>query len=164
MRRPLLDSPALTAHGAVIGRPRKPPPADAARHIQSFAADGFSVVGIAEKFGVSCDVFRRWVSDSPQLREALDRGREKERHTLHNRLYRIAVESDDEKAASIAAMFLLKARHGYKEGDPGEQANRVSVTFYLPGALSREDFMKTVSVHEQRTDDEPVPTAGLIRT
>jgi Homeodomain-like domain len=135
-----VQTPTLGALGGVIGRSRKEAPADAALHIQFFAADGFSIVGIAEKFGVSRNTLDRWIADSPDLREALDRGREKERHTLHNRLYRIAVESDDEKAASIAAMFLLKARHGYKEGDPGEQANRVSVTFNLPGALTREQF------------------------
>ena len=164
MRKPLLEQPAVTRTGAVIGQPRKDPPADAAKYIHAFAADGFSVVGIAEKFGIDRSTFDRWMTGFPPLREALDRGREKERHTLHNRLYRIAVESDDEKAASIAAMFLLKARHGYKEGDPGEQANRVNITFNLPGALSREDFLKTVSTHEQRTENLPVPATRLIRS
>lgn len=159
------DAPRLVpAAGSLGGQPRKEPPADAAHHIRAFAADGFSIVGISEKFGVDRKTLERWLTDFPELREAFDRGREKERHTLHNRLYRIAMEGDDEKAASIAAMFLLKARHGYKEGDPGDQANRVSVTFNLPGALSREDFMKTVIHEHQSPDDEPVPGTGLIRT
>ena len=139
------DAPRLVpAAGSLGGQPRKEPPADAALHIRAFAADGVSIVGVAERFGIDRKTFERWLADFPELREAFDRGREKERHTLHNRLFRIAMESDDEKAASIAAMFLLKARHSYREGDPLEQANRVSVTFNLPGALSREDFMKTV--------------------
>lgn len=161
------DAPRLVpAAGPLGGQPRKEPPQDAAHHIRAFAADGFSIVGVAEKFGIERKTLERWLTDFPELREAFDRGREKERHTLHNRLFRLAMEADDERASSIAAMFLLKARHGYKEGDPGEQANRVSITFNMPAALSREDFLKTlVSVHEQQpADDEPVPRTGLIRT
>jgi transposase-like protein len=135
------DAPRLVpALGSLGGQPRKDPPADAALHIRSFAGDGFSIVGIAEKFGIERKTLDRWLDDFQELREAFDRGREKERHTLHNRLFRIAMESDDEKAASIAAMFLLKSRHGYREGDPGDQANRVSITFSLPGALTLEQF------------------------
>jgi hypothetical protein len=37
-------------------------------------------------------------------------------------------------------MFLLKARHGYREGDQQEQANKVSVTFNLPGAMTAEQY------------------------
>jgi transposase-like protein len=135
------DPPRLVpAAGSLGGQPRKEPPADAALHIRTFAADGFSVEGIAEKFGIGAKTLDRWMTDFPELREAFGRGREKERHSLHNRLYRIATESDDEKAASIAAMFLLKARHGYKEGDQGDHGNRVAITFCLPGALSIEQF------------------------
>jgi hypothetical protein len=63
-------------------------------------------------------------------------GRKLERHTLHNALYRLATEQGDK----IAAMFLLKARHGYREGDQGDQANRVSINFTLPGAMKPEAF------------------------
>lgn len=45
-----------------------------------------------------------------------------------------------QKGIVIAAMFLLKARHGYREGDQGETANRVSITFALPGAMKPEQF------------------------
>jgi hypothetical protein len=135
------DPPRLVpALGSLGGQPRKNPPADAALHIRAFSGDGFSIVGIAEKFGIERKTLERWLADFPELKEAFDRGREKERHTLHNGLYRIATQTDDLKAASIAAMFLLKSRHGYREGDPGDQANRVSVTFNLPGALTLEQF------------------------
>jgi hypothetical protein len=159
------DAPRLVpAAGSLGGQPRKEPPADAAHHIRSFAGDGFSIVGISEKFGIDRKTLERWLADFPELREAFDRGREKERHSLHNRLYRIAMESDDEKTAVLAATVILNSRHGYRRDDQGEQASRVNITFNLPGALSREEFMKTVSIDEQRTDDEPVPGTGLVRT
>ncbi|MCY1310270.1 hypothetical protein D9M69_600390 [compost metagenome] len=44
-----------------------------------------------------------------------------------------------------AAIFLLKARHGYREGDQSEIANKVSINFQLPGALRLEDFARDVS-------------------
>lgn len=159
------DAPRLVpAAGPLGGQPRKEPPGDAAGHIRAFAADGFSIVGISEKFGVDRKTFERWLADFPELREALDRGREKERHSLHNRLYRIAMESDNEKAAVLAAQTILNSRHGYKQGDSADQANRVNITFNLPGALSREEFLKTVVHEQQPPDDEPVPRTGLIRT
>lgn len=142
------DAPRLVpAAGSVGGQPRKEPPADAAHHIRAFAADGFSIVGVAEKFGIERKTLERWLSDFPELREAFDRGREKERHTLHNRLYRIAMESDDDKAASIAAMFLLKARHSYREGDQLE-SNRVNVVINLPAPRNMSEFIVQSEVEE----------------
>jgi hypothetical protein len=40
----------------------------------------------------------------------------------------------------VAAMFLLKARHGYREGDQSDSAGRVSVTIALPGAMTLQQF------------------------
>lgn len=130
MRRPLVPN-------ATTGRPRKHPPADAAQRIEALSADGFSLIGIARGLGVNRDVLARWFEEQPALKEALDTGRETERHTLHNVLYRLATEGNDK----IAAMFLLKARHGYREGDQEQQANRVSINFQLPGAMKREQLI-----------------------
>jgi hypothetical protein len=44
-------------------------------------------------------------------------------------------------------MFLLKARHGYREGDQSEMGNKVSVTFNLPASLSLDQFHKVID-HE----------------
>jgi hypothetical protein len=140
------DAPRLVpAAGSLGGQPRKDPPADAAHHIRAFAGDGFSIVGISEKFGIDRKTLERWLAAFPELREAFERGREKERHTLHNGLYRIATQTDDLKAASIAAMFLLKARHGYREGDQSESA-RVNVVINLPGARPMSELIVQAEV------------------
>lgn len=133
--------PTLGARGGVVGRPPKPPPVDAAERIEKFAAEGRSVVGVAVSMKTTREILRRWMSEYPELAEAYDRGKERERHELHQILINNA--RDGEKP-NINAMFILKCRHSYREGDPGEQAQRISVTFNLPGAMSREDFMKTV--------------------
>lgn len=55
---------------------------------------------------------------------------------MHNLLYRQAMEQGN----ATAAMFLLKARHGYKEGDQSGHAGRVNVTIALPGAMTLQQF------------------------
>jgi hypothetical protein len=118
------------------GRPKKEPPPGAADKVKELASEGHSTVGIAERFNVSVDTFNRWTDEDPELKFALDKGREKERYTLHNSLYMAATEGGN----ASAAMFLLKSRHGYREGDQSEQGNRVSITFALPGAMPLNDF------------------------
>lgn len=102
----------------------------------ALASDGFSVIGVAHRMGVGKDAFARWLEEDPTLKEAFDHGRENERRALHNKLYRLAMENDN----APAAMFLLKARHGYREGDQSEQANRVSINIALPGAMTLQQF------------------------
>lgn len=133
------------------GRPRKQPPGDAAVRIAELAADGWSIVGIAEKLGVAKHTLANWLREHEGLQEALDRGREKERRTLHNVLYRRAVEGDG-RESSLAAMYLLNTRHGYRVEQP-EGGNRVSITFNLPGAMSREDYMRSVLPPGDDTSD-----------
>lgn len=123
----------ISARGKVMGRPRKLMPADADKRAENAAADGASIGGIATSFGVSTEVFNRWLEEQPSLKAAIDRGRE--RHVLHSGLVRAA-----KKGNIVAMMFLLKSRHGYREGDQGSTANRVSITFSLPGALKPEQF------------------------
>lgn len=114
----------------------KHPPADAAQLIRDLAADGWTIVGVANRLGVVKETFRRWLDEDPELQDAFDAGREAERYALHNMLYRQAMESGN----ATAAMFLLKARHGYKEGDQSDQVGRVNVTIALPGAMTLQQF------------------------
>lgn len=118
------------------GRPPKAPPADAARLIHDLAADGWTVLGVANRMGVAKETFRRWLDDDPTLQDAFDTGRETERYALHNMLYRQAMEHGN----ATAAMFLLKARHGYREGDQSQSGGRVNVTIALPGAMTLQQF------------------------
>lgn len=119
-----------------IGRPSKRPPADAVERVRELSAEGHSTVGIAQQLGVGRKTFDKWRTEFPDIEEAYREGVERERYTLHNVLV--------EKAKGgniVAAIFLLKARHSYREGDQSDQAGRVSVNITLPGALSMEKFV-----------------------
>ncbi|MEP7063769.1 MAG: hypothetical protein ABI881_15370 [Betaproteobacteria bacterium] len=153
---------------ARITRPRIKPgpapkvaPADAAQRIEAMAADGFSIVGVARGLGTSKDTLHRWMDDDPSLQEAFDSGREKERHALHNMLFRQAVEKNN----VVAAFFLLKCRHSYVENAAVESGNRVQITFTLPGAVPLADFQtKTIEHGQPDNRDERVSAPSLALT
>lgn len=119
---------------------RKKPKADAAEVIYKLASEGHSILNITKALGVSKELFYLWKEQYPELEEALQLGKEKERHDLHNALYQSAMNGN-----VTSAIFLLKARHGYREGDQSDQANKVAITFNLPApAQSVDDYMRTV--------------------
>jgi hypothetical protein len=174
VRKPLLEIPTLTAAGAVVGRPRKPcppypvreirqqPPQDVYATIHQLAVAHKALKVIAHELGTNPEMLRRWMTDDPQLTWAYDSGKAVAEHELKMCLVEGARENE---RLNLSALVVLKCAHGWREGDPGEQASRVNITFNLPGALSPEDFMKqVVSVNEQRTEDKPVPRTSLIRT
>ncbi len=141
MPKAVLPVQTMTENGAIVGRPRKAPPPDAARRIQQLAAEGRPVVGIAAVFGTTREVLRRWMKESPELQDAFAAGREAERHELHQILLR---DARDGGKPNINAMFLLKSRHSYREGEPEESSPRVNLTVNIPIALSKEEYLKTV--------------------
>ncbi len=118
---------------------KKNPPQWCAAETRALAATGHNVRGIAAYFGVSSETFNRWMDEDGEIAEAFSNGRESERMVLHNSLFVAATQ----KGNAVAAMFLLKARHGYREGDQSEQSNRVQVVFNLPGAMTAEQY-KTI--------------------
>lgn len=142
------------------GRPRKEPPPDAAEVIRQACATGANKIGVCMALGCSADVLDRWLDEDATLKEAFAHGREKERTTLHNVLYESAI-SGNGKDSLIAAMFLLKSRHGYQEGQQESQANRVSVTFNIPAATPLNQFM--VIDNEPNHRAEPVPAKFVSR-
>jgi hypothetical protein len=115
---------------------RKEAPVYLAAQVAALASTGFSKLGIARHFQVHLATLNRWLDEDDDAAEAFRQGRESERQALHNLLYKLAIEDKDK----VSAMFLLKARHGYREGDQQEQANKVSVTFNLPGAMTAEQY------------------------
>ena len=119
-----------------IGRPRREPPPNAVQIIQEAAAQGGSKKAVGMRLGVHTAILTRWFDEHPELQEAFDSGREQERQMLHN-----VLTSAAQGGNIVAAMFLLKARHTYREGDQEIGANRVSINFQVPGALPMDKFM-----------------------
>lgn len=119
-----------------VGGVFKHPPKDAAGKIQEWSANGYSKKAIASRFGVSFDTLQRWIEEDSGLQEAFQAGREKEHHALFNALFTQATT----KGNTTAAIFLLKSRHGYREGDQSDNANKVQINFQLPGAMPMAQF------------------------
>lgn len=128
---------APITHRPLAKAGRKPtlPPANAMDQVRALAADGWSIVGIANRMGVDPKTFNLWLEREPMLHDAFALGREEERRTLHNIIYRKAVEKGD----ITAAIMLLNGRHGYRS-DQSDQGSRVNVTIALPGAMSLQQF------------------------
>jgi hypothetical protein len=99
--------------------------------------------------GCCLDVLIRWLDKFPELKEAFAEGREIERSALHGKLFEAAMNG-----AVVPALFLLKSRHGYREGEQEGQANRVSVTFNIPGALPLESYVIEDEAGTQRISDK----------
>jgi hypothetical protein len=145
--------------GATMGRPRKKPPIGAADKVRLLAADGHSLIGIAERLGVALDTFKRWTDEDPALQAALASGREKERFRLHNLLSKAA------DAGNITAMiFLLKAKHGYVEGQQESSSNKVSIVFQLPGAMQPEQFFTMENNDDRHSENLALPRTGVVRS
>jgi len=148
MTKPITHRPLKRAGGVIDPPPFAslwPQPTDdaparnAAERIRAHAADGWSVLGIAHCMGVNPRTLNRWMEEHPELKDAFDLGREQERRTLHNMIYRKAVEKGD----LTAAMCLLNSRHGYRS-DQSDQGGRVNVTIALPGAMTVQQYMTAI--------------------
>lgn len=122
------------------GRPRKEPPPNAIEVIREAASKGATKKGAAFALQVSEDILSRWFNEHPELQEAFEKGRERERQTLHDTLYDTAINGTG-KERLIAAMFLLKSRHGYREGEQETAHNRVQINFQLPGAKPMDSYI-----------------------
>lgn len=145
----------------VSGRPRKVAPPDAAEVIREACAHGASKVGVAMALACDVAVLNRWLDEDPALAEAFAHGRERERQTLHNVVYQTAM-SGAGKDSLLAAFYLLNSKHAYVSGQQESQANKVSITFNLPGALKPEQF--TIENHDRSTANLALSDSNIERS
>lgn len=127
-------------HPKPTGRPKLQPPTDAIEVIRKAASAGATKKGAAFALQVSDETLNRWFQEFPELQEAFEQGKERERQTLHDVLYDTATKGSG-KEKLIAAMFLLKSRHGYREGEQEAVHNRVQINFQLPGAKPLDAYV-----------------------
>ncbi len=118
--------------------------------VQRWSSEAATKGAIARRLGMDSKTFRVLMEQDPDAKAAYEEGRETEHLMLVSALKRQMDRSP------VPAIFLLKTRHGYREGDQSEQANRVSVTFNVPGALSLDAFKsnKVIEHNADGYDDE----------
>ncbi|MCC5906997.1 MAG: hypothetical protein JJU13_12355 [Balneolaceae bacterium] len=113
--------------------------------IRRLGARGVSEVDITKALGISFPTWKRLKSEDEQALEALEEARREEESELVGVLYEAATKDKN----LTAAMFLLKARHGYKEGAEQVNANQVNVKITLPGAMNENEYQKLVQVNNE---------------
>lgn len=112
-----------------MAAPRKNPPKDTVEVTEQMASQGYSIVGIAKKLGVSVPTFKRWCEDYEEIQQAFDFGRETQRQALIALITQSAVAG---KGANANAMFLLKTMHGFREFDSPNTKVDVAVNTIQP--------------------------------
>lgn len=114
------------------------------------AAGGRDLASIAAALGVGRDAFRRLRQEDDQAREAIDRGRA----ALGDELTDILLEQA-RNGVTVAAIFLAKARCGWREGEPmpGSIVNNTQINIQIPERMSDEEFKSIIEgKHHERRD------------
>ncbi len=141
-----------------IGRPRKLLPPNSLDLIRTLAARGLRETEIAAGLGMSVWTWRRLREEDPDAKRAWAEGRTVEHDVLVGSLMRQATgapaQYDDAgnllRAELLpvpgAAMFLLKARHSYRDAGPtdGAAEGRPVINIVIPASLPASDFAKLI--------------------
>ena len=120
----------------------KEPPHDVLEIVEKACANGCTVEQIAGALGVNRKLFGEWRERYPEIEAAMTAGRAVEHDALVGALFKAATR---EKGPNlVAAIFLLKARHAYREGEAPVN-NTVSINFMLPKSLTPEQYAAKVA-------------------
>jgi hypothetical protein len=120
-------------------QPKKTLPKNGLQKIRNLAERGVSETDIAKSLGMSYKTWQRIKEEDPNAKDVLEEARQIEETKLFGILFEKAMNGD-----STAAMFLLKTRHGYREGAELVNANQVNVKITMPGAKDPVSYLKEV--------------------
>ncbi|MCC5927593.1 MAG: hypothetical protein JJU41_13660 [Bacteroidetes bacterium] len=115
--------------------------------IRDLAQRGVNETDIAKALGLGYDTWVRIKREDETTREVLEQARMIEHDKLFGVLYEKAMKGD-----STASMFLLKTRHGYKEGAEVQNTNAIAVQITLPGSMKPEEYIKTMQINQQEDE------------
>ena len=104
--------------------------------VRKLTSKGCSEITIAKGLGIGRKTWEIWRDEYPEIRQAWQEGRGIEHDALVGALF----ESATKQKNVTAAIFLLKARHGYRENQDITIQNKVAVTFEVPGALKPDVY------------------------
>ena len=118
---------------------------------EEMASKGAALHTIAREMGIRWPTFLELRRSDERLEEAIATGRGKEHDALVGRLFEIATMSKGKEAVT-ACIFLLKTRHGYREGEPLESRLQVAVQIKLPGSLTEEQYRNLIATHPEAAE------------
>ena len=136
------------------GRPFIEPTAEDVAFIERSAGEGCDMIEIARGLHISKTTLSRWRKDHETVAEAIEIGRAIEHKALRSKLHEKAMAGD-----TVALLFLLKCRHGYREGDQSERGGGATITINLPGAMPLDKFLNVEHGPDSRAERLPNPTS-----
>lgn len=100
---------------------------------------------IARALGVTVKTLKRILDDEPELTDAVEAAREAEEAELRDCLMRSARSGD-----TVAALFLLKTRHGYRDRDDGKVKveNRGGGVLVVPGTVPLHEWEASAAIQQ----------------
>lgn len=109
---------------------------------------------IAKALGITVKTLRRLVDDDPALTDAADAAKDQEEAELRDALMASARKGD-----TVAALFLLKSRHGYRDRDDGKKAAEgfQGGVLVVPGPMRDADFDAMVFKQQARWRERQQP-------
>lgn len=125
--------------------PKKEPGPGDAKQVHRLTAAGHGHASIAAKMGISKLAFQRWLKDHQEIRAAYEAGLAVEEQEILSELRKIL-----KKGNATPGIFLLKARHGYREGESQIEDNRVQISVQLPASLSPEQYKQVIDVTKKQ--------------
>lgn len=120
--------------------------------IEFYACNGLSQTTIAERLGLTGSMFSRCIRHQPEVAAALARGKADMEYELKDCLMGMA-----RRGNVIAAIFLLKAQHGWRDNDPPPEA-KPAVQVLINAPLTTEQY-KELSAHNITPLHLPPPKA-----
>ena len=131
-----------------MARPRKRIPRGGLEKINRLAAVGATEAQIASALHMSVPTWRKLRRTDPRAAEVFAEARALEEEALVGRLRRVA-DDPDHPQALVAAMFLLKSRHHYRDQGPVDGAAaepRVQISLTLPSAMPAERYREAITI------------------
>lgn len=126
--------------------------------VEQLAERGCSVVTISAALGVNKETFLHIRRRDPAVEDAFERGRAREHDRLVGNL-NVAAEAGN----VVASIFLLKARHGYREGEPLEVSVEVNTggVLVVPADMTVEQYLEMKRAEGEMIDVTPKATPAL---
>lgn len=138
MQKPELPARLVGPGSGTIGSARWVVTETGLKMVEDLTARGVTLVNIARALGMDAATLRLVRHRQPEVEEAYQRGKAREEEALVGNLRRAANDGN-----VVAAIFLLKARHAYKEGQPMEVNVSVNTggVLVVPERMSVDDYL-----------------------
>jgi hypothetical protein len=122
--------------------------------VEELSGRGCHLTSIAKALRMSKDAFQSCRARQPEVEEAYQRGLATEHDVLTSNLRRAADEGN-----VIANLFLLKSRHGYREGVPLEVNVAVNTggVLVVPAEMTVEEYLARKAAAGELDPSPPMP-------